>query len=364
MIEIDGSYGEGGGQISRTAMALSALTGKPFKITTIRAGRKQPGLKAQHLMAIKALKKICGAVTNDIEIGSTELEFFPKKIKKGTFEIDIKTAGSITLLLQALLLPSMFAPGKVTLKIKGGTSGKWQASVDYLQNILLPHLKKFVKKIEIKILKRGYYPKGGGDVLVEISPKLKIKDFDNISEFVKKLNEETIKIRLLEQGKLEQIKGVVNCSRFLEKGEVAERIKISAEKELSKFNCPINIDIEYSDSLSPGGEIILWGKFSKDGDININNPVILGSDARAERGKSSEDVGKEAALELISEIESNGCVDKYLGDQLLIFMSLLPGSKIKTSEITNHSKTVMWLIEKFLDIKFDVKENEISVKEI
>jgi RNA 3'-phosphate cyclase len=347
MIEIDGSYLEGGGSIARVAMALSTITGKEFKITDIRSGRKQPGLKAQHLTAIKALKEICGAETNPVEIGSVGLEFKPGKLKKGIFEIDIGTAGSITLLLQALLLPCMFAPGKSTLRIKGGTSGKWQASVDYLQNILLPHLKKFVSKISVKILKRGYYPKGGGEILVEVWPKLNLEGVP--------------RIELLKQGKLEQVKGVVNCSRILEKGEVGERIKRSAETELKKLNCPINIRVEYAETLSPGGEIVLWGLFSDGGEIDFNNPVILGGNALAEKGKSSEEVGQEAALELISEIESKGCVDKHLSDQILIFMSLLPGSKVRVTEVTDHCKTNIYVIEKFLDVDFKVEGKEISV---
>lgn len=353
MIEIDGSYLEGGGSIARVAMALSVLTGKEFKINKMRLGRKVPGLKAQHLTAIKAWKEICGAETNDVKIGSTELVFKPGRIKKGIFEIDIGTAGSITLLLQALLLPCMFASGKITLRVKGGTAGKWQASVDYLQNILLPHLKKFVSDISLKILKRGYYPKGGGEVLVEIWPKFKL---ENVGEVPK--------IDLLKQGKLEQVKGTINCSRILEKGEVAERIKKSAEETLKKLDCPVNIRIEYAESLSPGGEIVLWTVFSKGGDVDFNNPVILGGDALAEKGKASEEVGQEAALELISEIDSEGCVDKHLGDQILMFMGLLPGSEIKVSEITDHCKTNMYVIEKFLDVKFKVEGDEISVEGI
>tara|TARA_Y100000310_G_scaffold314502_1_gene363927 strand:+ start:104 stop:1177 length:1074 start_codon:yes stop_codon:yes gene_type:complete len=353
MIELDGNYVEGGGSIARVALALSTLTGKPFKITNIRAGRKQPGLKAQHLTAVKALKEICQAQASDVYLGSKEFMFIPKKIKKGTYEIDIGTAGSITLLLQALLPPCLFAPGKITLKIKGGTSGKWSASVDYLQNILLPHLNKFVDKINFKILKRGYYPKGGGEVELTIHPK-------HLQDFYQNLN--TIpKINLTEPGKLVQIKGIINCSKFLEKGKVAERIKQSAEITLRKLDCPTDIAVEYSDTLSPGGEIVLWARFSQGEEINFNNPVILGADARAEKGKKAEIVGQEAAQELIQEIKSGASVDKYLGDQLLMYMALLPGSKINVSEITDHCKTNMYVIEKFLDVGFVVKGKEVEV---
>ncbi|MBI4981070.1 hypothetical protein HZC30_05955 [Candidatus Woesearchaeota archaeon] len=149
MIQLDGSYGEAGGALVRVALALSTLTGQEFKVTNIRANRPEPGLKAQHLEAINALKQICTAETNEIKLGTTELYFTPGKIKRGIYEIDIGTAGSISLVLQALILPCLFAPGKVTLKIKGGTCGRWQASVYYLQNILLPHLHRFAEKIEL-----------------------------------------------------------------------------------------------------------------------------------------------------------------------------------------------------------------------
>src|SRR3989338_7539350 len=197
MIQLDGRYGEGGGALVRTALALSTLTGKSFEVKDIRAGRPNPGLKAQHLTAINALKEITGAETNKIFLGSTGLSFIPGRVKRGIYNIDIGTAGSITLLLQALILPCLFAPGKVTLIVRGGTCGKWQASVDYLQNVLLPHLQKFAKRIELKILKRGYYPKGNGLVQLEISPKYKNKDF---ASFYEELGLRVSKFDLTEPG--------------------------------------------------------------------------------------------------------------------------------------------------------------------
>src|SRR3989338_10073464 len=225
MIILDGNYGEGGGALVRTALALSALTGQEFKVTNIRAGRTDAVLKAQHLTAVKALKEFCKAETNDVELGSTELWFKPGKIKRGIYDIDIGTAGSITLLLQALILPSLFAPGKVTFNITGGTCGKWQASVDYLQNILLPYLHRFVEKIEIKILKRGYYPKGQGVIRLEISPRFNIHKYDSFSALSEELPFKVPKIVMLEQGKLEQIRGIINVSVELQEKEVGERIK-------------------------------------------------------------------------------------------------------------------------------------------
>ena len=363
MIELDGSYLEGGGSLVRVALALSTLTGKEFKVTNIRSGRPNPGLKAQHLNAIKALKEICNAKTNNVELGSTLLHYIPNKIKSGTYEIDIGTAGSISLLLQALILPCMFAPSKVTLKIKGGTCGKWQASVDYLQNVLLPQTRRFVEKIELKVLKRGYFPKGGGEVSLEISPKLKLKDFSNLSSFLEELSLKTANIKLADQGKLEQIRGTVNVSSELEEKQVGDRIKNAATGKLKKYAIPINIRVDYANTLSIGGELVLWAKFSTEGEIDYDNPVILGADALVEKGKSSEQIGQEAAEKLIKEISSGTTVDEHLADQLISFMALLPGSNITARKISDHLQTNIYVAEKFLEIGFKVERDKISVEE-
>ena len=172
-----------------------------------------------------------------------------------------------------------------------------------------------------------------------------------------------MKVKLLEQGQLEQVKGVINCSDQLENSQVAERIAKSAEEKLKELNCPTNIRIDYANSLCAGGELVLWTVFSQNGDVNFCNPVILGGDALAEKNKSSEEVGKEAAKELISEIKSGCCVDKHLGDQLLMFMALLPDSRIQVSDITEHTLTNVYVIEKFLDVKFKVEGKVVSVEE-
>tara|TARA_Y100000310_G_scaffold243013_1_gene247362 strand:+ start:976 stop:2061 length:1086 start_codon:yes stop_codon:yes gene_type:complete len=359
MIELDGNYLEGGGSLVRVALALSTLTGQEFKVTNIRAGRTQPGLKAQHLTAIKALKEICQAETSNIELGSTELSFKPGKVKSGKYEIDIGTAGSITLLLQAIILPCLFASGKITLDVRGGTCGKWQASVDYLQNVLLPHLRKFVEKIELKILRRGYYPKGNGLISLEISSRHKNQDFN---VFYEELNSQVPAIKLIKQGTLEQIKGVVNVSKELAEKEVGERIKKTAEVKLKKYEVPVNIRVDYAESLSVGGEVLLWGMFSEEGKINSDNPVILGSDVLIEKGKSSEQIGSEVAERLIKEIDSKAAVDYNLADQLISIMALLPNSEIKVSKISDHTKTNFYVCEQFLPIGFKIEGDVISVE--
>jgi RNA 3'-phosphate cyclase len=255
----------------------------------------------------------------------------------------------------------MFAPGNITLIITGGTSGKWQASVDYLQNILIPHLKKFVKKIELKILKRGYYPKGGGKIQLDISPKLKLNDFPDFLSFYQALGTTIPAITLTEQGTLEVIKGVVNLSNELEEKNVGERIMQAAISGLKRYNVPTPIRIEYADSLSVGGELLLWAIFSSNGNVNEYNPIILGGDALIERGKTSEQVAKEAVNELAREIDAHVPVDHYLADQLISFMALLPGSTIVVRNVSSHTRTNIHIAEQFLPVKFTTTENSISV---
>jgi RNA 3'-terminal phosphate cyclase (GTP) len=364
MIKLDGAYGSGGGALVRTALALSTLTGKPFAVDNIRAGKGDGGgLKAQHLHAIKALKEICNAKTSEIEIGTKEFWYHPEKIKRGKYSIDIETAGSISLFLQAIILPCLFAPGKITLNIKGGTCGKWQASVDYLQNVLIPHLQRFVDKIELKVLKRGYYPKGNGEVQLEINSRFKLQDYDSFQQFNEDLALKTSKVDLIKQGTLEQIRGNVNVSSELEEHEIAERIEKSAKKSLSNYDCPINIRTEYSNTLSVGGEIVLWAIFSQNGKVDFDNPVILGGDALIERNKKSEEIGRKAAEKLKKEIDSKTAVDRNLADQLIQFMSLLSGSEIETREISNHTKTNIYVAEQFLNIGFKIEGNKVSVEE-
>jgi RNA 3'-terminal phosphate cyclase (GTP) len=364
MITIDGSFLEGGGQIIRSALALSTITHKTFEVDNIRKGRCDSGLKAQHLYCIKAVEQLCNANVKNAKIGSEYIKYFPRKIEGKTISIDIGTAGSISLLLQAVLIPSMFADKRVRLKIKGGTEGKFAQPYDYFKEVFIPQIQKFVD-IDVKLIKRGYYPKGNGIVEVYIKPKYKLIDFNDFNKFHNHLKENAPKINLLEQGHLTQIKGISHASLDLENAKVAERQAKAAKLILNKYDCPINIQAEYCDTLSTGSGITLWAIFSKDKEeIDFNNPIRLGADALGERGKRAEIVGKEAAENIIKEIESKAPVDKYLADQILPFMALVGKSKIKVSQITNHCKTNIYVIEKFLGKIFEIDEKERIISTI
>lgn len=353
MIVLDGSYLEGGGQIVRTALALSSLTGQPFRITNIRSARKDPGLKAQHVQCVKALQKLCNAKADGAELGSKELLFVPGKIEARNLTIDIGTAGSITLLMQAVLLPCMFANKTHKLTIIGGTDTEWSMPIDYFANVLVPQYRR-VCGLEVKVLKRGYYPKGGGQIELTIKPIVKRNEFDTFEDFTAALKHKAFKI---EQGKLVCVKGTSHASKTLENAKVADR-QANAAKQALTLDVPMEITTEYSETLSTGSGITLWAIFAKNDDIDNENPIRIGTDALGEPGKPAEKVGTEAAEKLLKEI--NAPVDSHLADNLIPLMAMCKPSKIKTTQITLHARTNIWVVEQFLGKTFEIKENTIT----
>ncbi len=349
-VHLDGSHLEGGGQIVRTGLALSTLLLKSFSVDNIRAGRPTPGLKAQHLHATKALKELCNAHTENADLGATEITYVPGRLKGRTLSIDIGTAGSITLLLQALLLPCVFSGQKFKLKITGGTDVAWSPSFDYFTEIILPQLRKYAD-IECSLQRRGYYPKGSGQVELVVKSKFSMETISNAPQ-----------VDIQEQGTLMQIKGVAHASTALEAQQVAERMSRAARLTLTKkLSCPIDIRTEYVNTLSEGCGITLWAIYSKDpNDIDFMNPIRLGADGLGQKGKRSETVGVECAEQLIEDMESGAAVDRHLADMLVPMMGLLGGS-IKTSKITNHTKTNVYTTELLTGKKIKIEGSTLSL---
>jgi RNA 3'-terminal phosphate cyclase (GTP) len=370
MLQIDGSTLEGSGQLVRTALAFSTLTQKPFEVVNIRANRPNPGLKAQHLKCIEALQHLCNAKAGHAELSSTRLRYIPGKIKGKTISVDIGTAGSVSLLLQAVLLPSLFADSKVHLKITGGTAAKFAMPYEYFENVLLPYIQRFCKSIDSKQVTRGYFPKGAGTIDLIIKPKFNINDFTSFGEFRNFLNLSLPKFNLMEQGTLQRIAGISHASTMLNKQEVAERQAHAAKVSLLSSNVPVNIQSEYSNTLSPGSGITLWAQFSKQQDnihqeqelTNNEEPLILGADALGEQSKRSEAVGQEAADKLLKEIKSNAPIDSHLADSLVPLIALYPGNQIHVSEITMHTKTNIWITNKFLGDVLELDEKNKIIK--
>ena len=297
MIEIDGNYLEGGGQILRTSLALSAVTGKHVHITNIRKGRKNPGLQVQHLEAVNSMKTLCNADVSGASLHSTELTFIPHAISSGRVEIKIPTAGSTGLVLQSIMIAAVHAEKKVSIDIKGGaTNGKWAMPMNYAKHVLLPLLEKMGYDAKIDIMKYGYYPRGGAEVKVEINPA------------------KLAPIELVERGDVASIEGISHASEMLKDKSVAERQAKSAAEIIEKYTgIKTKINILYPDTLNPGSAIELFAKTEKS---------VLGSDNLGEIRKKAEDVGKEAAQKLVEEIKSGACVDEHAADQLLPYMAL------------------------------------------
>jgi RNA 3'-phosphate cyclase len=335
MVKIDGSFGEGGGQILRTATALAAVLKVPCHVFNIRKGRPKPGLQTQHLLGLKALNEICNGKLEGDFLNSTEIKFFPGEIYKEKISIKIPTAGSITLILQTLIPACLFAKKPVEIEFDGGaTDTFFSPTIDHFRYVFLKILEKVGVKIEIEILKRGYYPEGGAKVIGKIFPS-KIKPLD-----------------LTERGNLKKIVAISGASELLKNKKVAERQLMGVREVIGKLKLPIEERAEYYKTQCPGSQICLIAEFEN---------TIIGTDNLGKLGKRAEDVGKEAALELLKEQKSGACLDKYLADQILPYMALAKEkSQITVSEITNHCKTNIWVIEKFLEGKFEIRENLIS----
>lgn len=325
MINIDGSYLEGGGQILRTSVALSCLTKKPIHVYNIRANRKPPGLKTQHLAALLAVKELCGGELKNAFLGSKEIWFYPDKIKKDFLKVKISTAGSVSLVLQTIFLSALNIEKKLEVEIEGGgTFGKWAPSAIYLENVFLPTVKNFGFNAEIEILRHGFFPKGGALVRTKIYPS----------------DLKGCEIRR----KVEEIRGISIASKNLEK--ISEKQKNSAIEILKNFKVEINS--EYVKTLSSGFAIELWSM-----------PTRIGANCIGEVSLEAEKIGEKAARELLKELNSGSSVDKHLADQLIPFMALSQGkSSYVVRELTNHTKTNIWVTEKFINKKFKIEKAE------
>ncbi len=360
LIEVDGSRHEGGGAILRVGTALSAVTKKPCRIFNIRKKRSKPGLATQHLIGIQALSQLCDAELEGDFLESEKIKFSPNEIKTKDLHLKIETAGSITLILQTLILPGLFAPSPIKINFEGGaTDTFFSPTIDHLRYVFLKILEKMGGKVEINVLKRGYYPEGGAKVEVKILPLQNFVSQNSGGQASKpapyrnEISGAGLKnINLIERGSLKNILIVSGASDFLKEKKVAERQIAGAKEILGKLKLPTEEKIEYYQTLCPGSQICLIAEFEN---------TVIGTDNLGKLGKRAEDVGKEAALELLKEQKSNACLDKHLADQILPFMALsAKKSQITVSEITEHCKTNIWVIEKFLEGRFKIKESLIS----
>jgi len=353
LIQIDGSYGEGGGQIIRTAVALSAVTGNDVTISNIRSNRPKPGLKAQHMSAIRTAADMTGARVSGLKRGSTELTFSPGDISGGHYNIDIGTAGSITLLLQCLMPVASAAQEPVSLDITGGTDVAWSPPIDYMAHVLMPVLETMGLKCNIRLQRRGYYPRGGGRVATIIHPSaLRSVDLDKEKETDTKKEEEIEKDMEKEiekewerrkEKELCTVAGISHSSNL--PPHVMQRQADAAAEALEKAGYSSSIDTWVSNSPSTGSGITLWCGYT-------------GGSALGKRGLPAEKVGKAAAGEIITEQGSGAAVDVHLADQLIPYMGLARGGSFTVREVSGHTRTNIWVVEQFLGVEFRIEEKK------
>lgn len=335
-VEIDGSMGEGGGQILRNAVALSAVLLKPVKIKNIRVKRSNPGLRPQHLTAVKAVATLSSAEVSGLTVGSLEISFRPlKRLQGGTIKFDAGTAGSTTLMLQSLMPTMCYASKPVEVELRGGTNNPLAPPVEYLQEVLLPVIKKMGGVFRIELVKRGFYPRGGGIVKASSTP----------IDFLKP-------IKLIEFKGVKKIRGLSYSCRL--PGHIVERMASTAEEFLRKEGYDVDIRREALQpndpkcSIDPGCGIILLAE--------LEDETVIGVDRLGEKGVPSERIARDAAIELLDEIKSEAPVDKHLGDQLVIWACLAEGtSQYRVTKLTKHTITSLELCRLLTNCRIEIE---------
>lgn len=335
MLTIDGSFGEGGGQIIRSSLALSLITGRAFRIYNVRARRERPGLQRQHLTAVNAAAEIGRAKVDGARVGATEFTFVPGEVVPGEYVFDIGTAGSTTLVLQAVLPPLMIAKAPSLLKLAGGTHNLHAPPFEFLQQTFLPLVNRTGPQVSIELERYGFYPPGGGRLNVYIEPSANLQRLD-----------------IRERGEIRRRRAralVVNLPLT-----IAER-ELSVVKEQIQWTDD-ELDVETSrNAHSPGN--VLTIELERD----ELTEIITGM---GERGVRAETVAERAVAEMRRYIETNAPVGEHLADQLLIPMALARGGSFLTGPLSLHTTTNIEIVRKFLPVEITVERTEGDVFEV
>jgi len=334
MIAMDGSAGEGGGQILRTAIGLSLVTGKPFHIQRIRAGRAKPGLMRQHLTGVRAAAEVGDARVEGASLGSGQLTFIPAGVRPGEYSFDVGTAGSAALVLQTVLPALILADRPSQLCLRGGTHNTHAPPFDFLQKAFLPLLGRMGPRVEAALDRPGFYPAGGGQVTVAIQPCVKLQP-----------------IELLQRGRI---------VRRLARGMVSRLPRHIAEREVEtvrrRLSWPPDCTaVEEVESPGPGNVLIVEVQSAQ------VTEVFSGF---GERGVRAEDVAKGVVREVRGYLDAEVPVGRHLADQLLVPMALAGGGRFRTLAPSEHTRTNIDTLQHFLDVRISCEEIEPGVWEI
>lgn len=326
-MEIDGAHGEGGGQLLRTAVALAAITQCPLVVRNIRARRSPPGMAPQHLLAVRAVAALCDAEVEGLELRSQTLRFTPHTLHCGTHRFEVGTAGSVTLVLQALLPVMVASRQPVTVSVTGGTDVRQAPAMDYFAYVILPLLAHMGIEPHLEVTRRGYYPRGGGEVRVTLAPvRLTPLFMDATAPVV-------------------CIEGRVHVANL--PAHVATRMRDAALGRLSAgSSIEPRIAVEVLDSaraVGAGGAVVVWARTTRS---------VIGAGRVAERGVPAEVLGAAVGGEVIADMTSGATVDMHAADQLLIYLAMAGDGSYLTRSLTSHARTAVWLIEQFLPVRF------------
>jgi RNA 3'-terminal phosphate cyclase (ATP) len=348
VIVIDGSYGEGGGQVLRTSLALSALTGQPLRIERIRAGRRKPGLRPQHLTGLRAAAKLCDATVEGAKLNAQEITFVPRSpVQTGTYTFDVAqvakggSAGSVSLIMQTVLLPLALTTGTSQLTLRGGTHVAWSPPYDYLKRVYLPTLVRMGIRAKVNIRKWGWYPKGGGEVQATVEGLGTGTTQPFPSSLLGGLD-------LHKRGELLRVRGV-SASSNLPK-HIRVRQEGAALQRLRSNSVNARIDVIDAPSKGQGTVVFLWAEFEN---------ALAGFTSLGERGKPAERVAEEAADDLLTFLRSDAAVDRHLADQVVLPLALAAGaSRFSTEAVTLHLLTNAWVVNQFLPDRVQVEGEE------
>ena len=361
-MEIDGSYGEGGGQVLRTALALAAILRRPVEIYNVRGGRKKPGLRPQHIMAVRAMALITGGRVEGAERGSMGLYFEPRQIAPGTYSFDVGTAGSTSLVLQTMIPALLFAETESRVDITGGTHVPWSPCFHYMKDVFSPGLRQMGGALQLEIERWGWYPKGGGKIIASVSPLMELFSIDRsrrgeLQDIYVLSAVSNLPVSIAERQRNQVLK------RFRKHGFTASRPLAVPDKgttgilplEGERQGGGRHLRIWLLEGPSAGtGTVVFVGATFENG--------AVGFTALGKRGKPAERVADDACSDFFKFMASEAAVDDHLADQIVLYMALAKGrSSLTVRKITRHLMTNMWVIEQFLPTRFEVDEETGTV---
>jgi len=325
-LDIDGSQGEGGGQILRTALAFSVIKGRPVRVSRVRAGRKEPGLRRQHVSALKILADIFdGELTGAVE-GSSQVTFSPGRARLKSLSIDMGTAASITLVLQAVVPAASLFGSSVTLDLRGGTDVPWSPTFDYFATVVRGAYAAIGMEFEARAQRRGYYPRGGGRVTASVRPSEGVRPLD-----------------LITQPMAHDVRVWSRCGML--PSHVAERQMAAAASALEAEGYrPSETNVASDEADSPGSSVLV---------SSLASGEFLGSDSLGKKGVPAEEVGRGAAESLVAAIRSGATLDSNLADMILPLLSLADvPSRAKVPEVTPHLETSLAIAKQFTSCSY------------